>query len=87
MSLIQFAIQMERDGEAYYEKQIEQFKGHPMAKVFRFLAEAEKKHAELLIQWDKGQAVEYEDSALHLTRHVFTDLKDYRVDETAAPRQ
>ncbi|MDD3867962.1 MAG: rubrerythrin [Clostridia bacterium] len=87
MSLIQFAIKMEKDGEAYYEKQVEQFKGQPIARVFGFLAEAERKHAALLASCDAGQPVEYEDPALNKARHVFSDLKNYRVDETAAPRQ
>lgn len=87
MSLIQFAIKMEKDGEVYYEKQIEQFKNQPIAKVFGFLAAAERKHAALLERYDAGQTLDYEDPELTQTRHVFSDLNDYRVDETAAPRQ
>ena len=48
MSILAFAIQMEVDGEQYYLSQAEINKGTSLYRAFILLAEAEKKHADLL---------------------------------------
>ena len=48
MSELTFAIQMEIDGERYYLSQADINKGTSMYRAFILLAEAEKKHADLL---------------------------------------
>lgn len=48
MSELTFAIQMEMDGEQYYLDQAEKNQGTALYDAFILLAEAEKKHANLL---------------------------------------
>ncbi len=48
MDRLEFAIRLEEEGEAFYTKQAAAHQGMPMGPVFLFLADAEKRHAELL---------------------------------------
>ena len=48
MSKLTYAIQMEIEGEQYYLSQAEINKGTSLHRAFTLLAEAEKKHADLL---------------------------------------
>ena len=48
MNILEFAIQMERDGEAFYLEQAALFPTGELGPVARFLAGEERRHAEIL---------------------------------------
>lgn len=49
MDILQFAIQMEKDGEQYYQQQAAKNEGNALQTIFLSLAKDEAKHAKLLI--------------------------------------
>ena len=60
MDLLQFAIDMELDGEKYYRGQAEKNAANPLGVVFQLLADDEAKHAQLLRNLAKGDASAYQ---------------------------
>ncbi|MDY0236131.1 MAG: ferritin family protein [Gudongella sp.] len=88
MDNIKFAIQMELDGEKFYNEQAEKNKGNKLEEVFRFLAKDEHKHAELVKTFaDAGGYVLDEGNALNEFNNIFTDEKDFSLKTTTDPRQ
>ncbi len=66
MDRLEFAIRLEVEGEAFYTQQAAAHQGMPMGPVFLFLADAEKRHADLLRDRMTGlvtSALEDEDPA------------------------
>ncbi len=88
MNYIEFAIQMEIDGEIYYREQADKNKGNALEKVFLKLAEDEKKHAGLVRNY--AAAVDYkldEDNAFVEFENVFKGESDFKLDTKAGPDQ
>jgi rubrerythrin len=79
MRRLDFAIQMENDGEQYYLGQAAKHQFGPLRKVFENLARAENRHAELLKYRAEGAAYSLsDDRLLEEAKNVFTDLANYR---------
>jgi len=80
MNTLEFAIQMELDGEKYYREQAELNKGNPLNSVCNLMADEEKKHAEILEGKKSNLAYELPDSKLPAdAKNIFTDAKDIEV--------
>lgn len=79
MSNLEFAIQMELEGQKYYLEQAEKNKNNSLEKVFIILADAEKEHADLL-----RKRLNKEDYSLKENpefKSVFHGLKDYKASD------
>lgn len=91
MNYVEFAIQMEIDGEKYYREQAEKNKGNLLEKVFLDLAEDEKRHAELVRNYaDATDVMEYnldEENALTEFENVFKKESDFKIDIKLNPDQ
>lgn len=82
MNIFDFAMKMELDGKAYYEKLARQASLAGLQTIFTRLAEDEQKHYEIFqsLQSSGKVPVMPESTALATARNVFTEL----LDETAA---
>lgn len=88
MSKLTFALQMEIDGEQYYLKQAEKNKNNALQHAFILLAQAEKKHAELVKRLMKGGTDGFADDLLPAAApNPFTDIKDFVRDAAVLPDQ
>ncbi len=77
MDILQYAINMELDGEKYYREQAEKNKGNELHGLCNWLAEEEKRHAGILE--NKINKVTYRliDSDLFLSfPNIYSDAKD-----------
>ena len=79
MQILTFAIQMERDGEKYYQHQAARCEGNALQTVFTMLAAEEAKHAEILTSVAGGLPYALEDNAA-LTRQMdlFRNAPDFQ---------
>ena len=88
MDNIEFAIQMELDGEKYYNEQAELNKGNRLEKVFRLLAKDEKQHAEIVRKYADEKNFELaDDNSFTEFENVFSDEKDFKLETTTDPLQ
>lgn len=88
MTALEFAIQMELDGEKYYLEQAEKNKDNSLHTVFKILADEERLHAEILEKHAKQVKYEMDESVAYTEfQHVFADLDDFDVETKAAPDQ
>lgn len=77
MNTLEFAINMEHDGEKYYRGQAEINKNNELHVVCNLLADEEKKHGELLECEKNKLTYELVDSdLLSNAKNVFTNAKD-----------
>ena len=88
MEVLQFAINMELDGEKYYTEQAEINKGNGLNKVFLLLAADENNHAKTL----KNRLNDISDTfivsdTLSVSKNVFSDLKKFKDQYTLIPSQ
>ncbi|MBN1671786.1 MAG: ferritin family protein [Kiritimatiellae bacterium] len=77
MDIFEFALKMERDGEAYYRELAEKSTDPGLASILKMLAEEEVRHAELIEALAGGSAAEAE-AATVLTdaKNVFVKMKE-----------
>lgn len=88
MSYVEFAIQMEIDGQKYYLEQAEKNKGTALEKVFVMLAKDEEKHEALVKNYAK--AVEYEmseENAITEFNNIFKSAEDFKTELKGMPEQ
>ncbi|MEX1376325.1 MAG: ferritin family protein [Eubacteriales bacterium] len=88
MDVLKYAIQMEKDGEAYYTKQAEINKGNPLHTVCMLLAKEEKGHAEILES--KMNSLPYklsESEAYEKAKNIFSDAKTFTSEIKETPDQ
>jgi rubrerythrin len=88
MNPLEFAIQMETDGEQFYRRQADIYQGTVIAVIFGKLAEAEQKHAELI----QGHLAGFTDimpasQPLSSISHVFADMADFHRGAANLPDQ
>ena len=82
MNALEYAIQMELDGEKYYREQAELNKDNSLYTVCLMLAEDEKKHAMILSNKLEKLAYELTDSEMLLdVKNVFTDINNIEMEE------
>lgn len=83
MEIMQFAINMELDGERFYREQAEKNAGNALGVVFRMLADEEDAHAKLLLGHANGQPfAPTEDGALHAQMSLFRKTGDWKTGAT-----
>ena len=88
MTALEFAIQMELDGEKYYLEQAEKNKDNNLHIVFKILADEERLHAEILEKHAKQVEYEMDESIAYTEfQNVFRDLDDFDVETKTAPDQ
>lgn len=77
MNLLDYAIKMEHDGEAFYREQAELNKDNSLFVVCNMLAEDEKNHALIIKYRNEQRPFELEDTdTLKRVRNVFSNAKD-----------
>ncbi len=82
MSTLEFAIQMEVEGQRYYKEQAKKNKDSEISRAFLLLAEAEKEHEQLLTKsLNKEEYILKSDNSLTNIKTVFQGLKDYKTDD------
>lgn len=88
MDVLKYAIQMEKDGEAYYTKQAEINKDNPLFTVCTLLAKEEKGHAELLESKMNNLPYELKDSeAYEHAKNIFSDTENFQSGIKEVPGQ
>lgn len=88
MSKLAFALQMEIDGEQFYLTQAEKNQNNAMHRAFVLLAQAERKHAELIRRLLKSKTEGFSDDLLPAeAANPFTAKNDFHRDAAAVPDQ
>jgi rubrerythrin len=88
LTAVEYAVKMEIDGERYYLAQAELHKDNGVAVVSRFLAEAERSHAQLLRDWMDRIPYSLENQAPFTgVKNIFSDLGDFRSEIKVTPSQ
>lgn len=87
METIQFALDMEQDGERYYREQARKNEHNALREVFELLADEEKKHAEILRQKAAGQPYALKNSVMDGQENLFQNAKDYVASVREIPDQ
>ncbi|HWT74649.1 MAG TPA: ferritin family protein [Mobilitalea sp.] len=81
MNTIDFAINMEREGQKFYLEQAELNKENELHKVFLILADAEKEHINLLKKRKQLEPIVLNDKLRRLDmKKAFKEIKDCRKD-------
>jgi len=88
MNVLDFAINMELEGEKYYNEQAELNKNTGLKTVFLMLAKDENAHAQILQNKVKNLSYKLNDSdTLDKTIHLFKELKDFKNEIKQIPNQ
>ena len=88
MNVLEFAINMELDGEKYYKEQAEIAKDSSLKNIFLILAKDENSHAKLLK--DKSNNLSYElkgNETISEARSLFKEIKDFKNELKQNPDQ
>ncbi len=77
MNILEFAMQMEKDGEAYYRELAEKAGNAGLATILNALADEEVKHYNIFNAMNTGSRAEFTTSTL-LTdvKNIFLEMKD-----------
>ncbi len=77
MNIIDYALQMEKDGEAYYRELAAQAENICIKQVFNTLADAEAEHYETFMQMKENHPVTMKEGD-HVSRikNLFTEMKE-----------
>ncbi len=73
MNILEFAVNMEKEGETFYRSQANENKSNGLFKVFSILADDEKQHAKILSEFIKKEKSNLTDSKLSNISGVFKD--------------
>lgn len=88
MSALEFAIELELDGERYYNEQAEINKDNNLFSVFKILAAEEHLHAKVLRQYAKEEDYELVDSKAYSEfESVFANMDDFSSNVKTSPEQ
>ena len=88
MKVLEFAINMELDGEKYYTDQAEINKKNGLSKVFLLLAADEKNHAKTLTnRLNNISGTFIISDALSVSKNIFSNLKSFKDEYTLIPSQ
>lgn len=88
MNVLDFAINMELDGEKYYKEQAEIAQDISLKKIFLILAEDENSHAKLLQH--KSNNISYElkgTETISEAKNLFKEIKDFKNELKQNPDQ
>jgi len=88
MSALRFAIQLELDGEKYYNEQAQINRDNGLFTVFQLLAEEERMHAEILQQYAEKEDYTLVDSKSYSEfESVFANMGDFSKKTKTLPGQ
>ncbi len=88
MNVLEFAINMELDGEKYYNEQAKINKDNSLHNVFVLLAKEEGEHAQILKNKSNGLPYKLEyDDALSKVKNIFKDNEDFKSEISKLPSQ
>ncbi len=88
MSSLEFAINMELEGRAYYLEQADLCQSNELRTIFLILADAEQQHADLLLRRQREEEVTLkEDSIVKEKNSFFHNLADFKPDVPRALKQ
>ncbi|NLY81857.1 MAG: ferritin family protein [Clostridiales bacterium] len=73
MNSLEYAIQMEVDGEKYYREQALENKDNDLYQVFTSLAEDEKRHAQIIKERQEGKDTLLAEGSAICVKNVFSD--------------
>lgn len=77
MNVFEFAMQMEKDGEAYYRELAAKAEDPGLKKIFTGLADDEVEHYEVLKKMhEKAAYVKDESNILQSAKNIFQEMKD-----------
>ncbi|WP_136809404.1 ferritin-like domain-containing protein [Desulfosediminicola flagellatus] len=77
MNVFEFAMQMEKDGEAFYREIAEKTKNAGLKKIFSTLADEEVIHYNTFKKlYEKTSAEAVESNILEKAKNIFTEIKD-----------
>ncbi len=77
MNIIDYALQMEKDGEAYYREMAAEANDVGIKKVFEILADAEAEHYKAFMQMKESLPVtKSEDKHITKIKTLFTEMKE-----------
>ncbi len=78
MKTIEFAINMEREGQKYYEEQADLNRNNELFTVFLILAESERAHKELLKKRKEHENIVLDNFVRPDIKKVYKELKNFR---------
>lgn len=87
MKRLEFAIQMENEGEKYYLSQAALHQTDPLHQVFEKLAHAEHRHADLLLKRAQNENYSLDDKTLDSFKGVFDGLANFKSKDFYPPDQ
>ncbi len=88
MNSLEFAIQMELEGRRYYLEQAELSRQEELKTIFLILADAEQKHAELLLQRQREEELKLQEySIVETSNSFFHSLESFKPDLPRALKQ
>ncbi len=88
MNIIDYALQMEKDGEAYYRELAAEAENSGVKQVFEVLADAEAEHYRAFMQMKQDQPVsKSEEKHIAKIKTLFTELKEGGVKNTLSDDQ
>lgn len=87
MDILEFAINMEMDGENYYNKLADASQQHSLKTVFFMLAEDEKNHARILRNNTKGIPFVLNNTSVSPNSSVFSGMDDFKIEIQKTPDQ
>lgn len=88
MNIIDYALQMEKDGEAYYRELAAKAEHTSVKQVFEVLADAEAEHYSAFMQMKQNQPVtNNEEKHIARIKTLFTELKESGVQNTLSDDQ
>ena len=88
MNALEFAINMEHDGEQFYRKQAELNKDNILFTVCTMLANDEAHHAQVIISRQKQKSYELKDSdTLNKAKNIFSGIGDIEMELKPIPSQ
>lgn len=73
MNILEFAVNMEKEGEAFYRNQANENKNSGLFKVFSILADDEKQHVKILSEFINKETSNLAESELSNIKGVFSD--------------
>lgn len=88
MNVLEFAINMELEGEKYYKKQAEKNNDNSLKNIFLMLAKDENDHAKIL--QNKSNNLPYElnnNETLSEAKNLFKGIKDFKNEIKQTPDQ
>ena len=87
MDILEFAINMETEGEKLYRELAEENRGNALFPVFTTLAEDELRHSKILAARKAGSESSLDDSRLSNVESIFKDKGQFGIDYKVSPNQ